>query len=93
MLGNIELRSDLSVSFKELGIAFQKIIHGYKDEFDRISKQAIDNFDFEKELEYHIHNCIRDGLERAFSDIDLSERFKVEIWSEIEKRLNVFEEK
>ena len=86
MLG-IRLESDLRLSFEQLGIKFQSLLDESRYQFEELCKKAIDNFDFEEVFEIHIHRCIRDGLSKAFSEIDLSEKFKVEIWNEIEKRL------
>jgi hypothetical protein len=84
----IQLHSDLRLSFEQIGIKFQSILTEYQEQFETLSRRALESFDFEKAFAEHIHGCIEDGLEKAFSEIDLSERFKIEIWHEVEKRLN-----
>lgn len=83
----ITISSDLRLSFEQLGIKFQRILTEHQEELEVLTKKAVESFDFEGVLESHIHSVIQYGIERAFDDVDLSDKFRVEIWNEIEKRL------
>jgi len=84
----IQIQSDIRLSFEELKISFQSILDNRRDEFKAICKNAVDNFDFEKALTNHINDKINEGLEKAFSGIDLSETLQRQIWNEIEDRMS-----
>ena len=84
----MRLESDLKISFEQLNIKFQSMLNDKRDELEKIVKNIIDNFDFEKLLKYHIEAKIKESLEKAFDEIDLSENLKIKLWNEIEKKLN-----
>ena len=83
----IHLTSDLRLNFEQLGIRFQAILNDHKDELDTILKKAVLDFDFENVVAQHAHNIIHEGLEKAFSEIDISEQLKIKIWAELERRM------
>ena len=84
----INLTSDIRIEFEQLGIRFQSILNNKQEELEAIIKRVIDNFDFETLLEVHIEKKIKEGLERAFDEIGVSDQLKIKIGNEIEKRIN-----
>lgn len=83
----LRLESNLRLSFEEMNIRFQSIIMDHQDELDRIIKNTIKDFDFERVLTAHVNCKIQEGIDKAFKEIDVSEALKMRIWSEINKRL------
>lgn len=84
----LRLESDLKISFEQIGIKFQSIVNEERDRLEAIAKEAVENFDFENVLRMHITEKINEGLEAAFSEIDLKENLKIKIWGEINKKLD-----
>lgn len=85
----LTLKSDLEVSFEHLVIKFQSILDEHRDQLEEIVRKTVDDFDFEEILQRHIKYKIEEGIEKAFSEIDLSDSLKTKIWNEIEKRVDI----
>ena len=79
--------SDIRISFEQLGIKFHTIMDTYKDEFDRITKEAVANFDFETAIKAHVQAKIEEGLEEAYNEISLSEPIKNKFFEALEIKL------
>lgn len=85
----ITLTSDLKLAFEQLQIKFMSILDGHRAEIEELTKKAVDSFDFEDVLRSHVHDLMREGLDKVFSEIDLSDRFRTIIWTEIEKKMEI----
>lgn len=83
----ITLTSDLRVAFDQIGVKFMSICNENREELEAIARKAVESFDFETVITAGIHQKIRQGLEDAFSEIDLNDSMSVLIWNEINKKL------
>ena len=85
--GAITMSTDIKVHFNTLQIQFQKILDNHAEEIERLTEKAVADFDFEESLRIYVHARIRLSMEEAFREIDVTDKIKLLIWNEIEKRL------
>jgi len=83
----IQIETDIKIVLPQIGRKMRQILSDKANEIDAIIKKAIDEFDFEEVLTEHIKDKITEGIEEAFSDINLKQSMEDKIWVEINKRL------
>ena len=86
----LTINSDIKVCFEQLNIKFQSLVDIHKKELETLTANAIKGFDFETAIDFHVKNKLSQGLDRAFEEIDISDKFKQIIGNEIESKLAVF---
>lgn len=87
----IEIESTIKLSFEDITLQLQRFIDDRKNELESIIKDAVDNFNFEEQLKYHVDSIIYDHLEKAFGKIDLTQRLKDIAYKMIDERLSQLE--
>ncbi len=86
----LTVNSDVNVCFEQLNIKFQSLVDMQKKELETLTANAIKDFDFKTALDFHVKNKLSEGIDRAFYEIDLSDKFKSLIRNEIEDKLATF---
>lgn len=87
----IKIESDIKIGFETLNYKFQSLIQDKQEELNKIIKNIIDNFNFEEALSIHINSKLKDSIEQAFDEIDITQSLKNLIWSRLEKEIKDLE--
>lgn len=83
----ITLQTDIKLSMEDLGVSFNRLLDDHSDELKRISREAVDSYDFETVLTKYIHEKIDKALKQHFETIHLAPDIRELIWADINKRI------